>query len=83
MYAYKSRILIPDNRKLEIKLPKDMPQGDAEIIILMEKGKMDNSNSDTDTAVKQKIISLDKWIDRIPPVPYIPLSSIDRGKIYK
>lgn len=81
MYAYKSRIFIPNDRKLEVKLPMDIPQGEAEIIILMEKGEINNSASDA--AAKQKIVSLNQWIGSMPPVPNIPLSSIDRGEIYK
>ncbi len=34
MYAHKRRIVIPASRHIEIDLPDDVPEGEAEVIVL-------------------------------------------------
>ena len=80
MYAYKSRINITNKRKLEIDLPIDIPEGEAEVIVLTENNPVINNSADSSL---EKLSRLDEWINRIPQVPTIPLSSIDRGELYK
>jgi len=80
MYAYKSRVNISNERKLEIKLPFDIPEGEAEVIVLSDnKSAIITAGSNSNELIKR----LDEWISQIPPVPHIPLSSIDRGELYK
>jgi len=80
MYAYKSRVKISNDRELVIKLPLDIPEGEAEVIILSDnKPVITTTSSDSNELIKK----LDEWIRQIPPVPHIPLSSIDRGELYK
>jgi len=80
MYAYKSRIKIPNDRKLVIKLPHDIPEGEAEVIILSDnKPVINNASSDSNDLISR----LDEWINQIAPIPHIPLSSLDRGELYK
>lgn len=80
MYAFKSRIKIQNDRKLVIKLPSDMPEGDAEVIVLTENSKRSNEINTNPVAI---INRLDEWINQVPPVPCIPLESIDRSELYK
>lgn len=80
MYAYKSRINITNKRKLEIDLPIDIPEGEAEVIVLTENNPVINNSADSSL---EKLNRLDEWINRIPQVPAVPLSSIDRGELYK
>ncbi len=80
MYAFKSRVKILNDRKLVIKLPSDMPEGEAEIIVLSENRI---SANEIDRSRNTIIKKLDEWINQIPPVPHIPLGSIDRGELYK
>lgn len=80
MYAYKSRIKILNDRKLTIKLPLDMPEGEAEVIILSD-NKPDINIKNPDSS--ELLSRLDEWINQLPTVPHIPLSSIDRGELYK
>lgn len=80
MYAYKSRVNISNERKLEIKLPFDIPEGEAEVIVLSDnKPAIITASSNSNELIKM----LDEWISQIPPVPHIPLSSLDRGELYK
>lgn len=80
MYAYKSRVKISNDRNLVIKLPLDIPEGEAEVIILSDnKPATTATSSDSNELIKK----LDEWISQIPPVPNIPLSSIDRSELYK
>ncbi len=80
MYAYKSHVKISNNRELVIKLPNDIPEGNAEIIIISDsKPEINTAGSNSNRLISR----LDEWINQIPPVPHIPLSSIDRGELYK
>jgi len=80
MYAYKSRVKISKDRELVIKLPNDIPEGDVEVIILSDRDpEINTANSNSNELISR----LDEWINQIPPVPHIPLSSIDRGELYK
>jgi hypothetical protein len=80
MYAYKSRVKILNDRKLVIKLPYDIPEGEAEVIVLSDnKPEINTANSNSNELINR----LDEWISQIPPVPHIPLSSLDRGELYK
>lgn len=80
MYAYKSRVKISNDRKLVIKLPYDIPEGEAEVIVLSDnKPVISTATSDANNLISR----LDEWISQIPPVPHIPLSSLDRGELYK
>ena len=80
MYAYKSRVKISNDRELVIKLPNDIPEGDAEVIILSASNpEINTANSNSNGLISR----LDEWISQIPPVPHIPLSSLDRGELYK
>jgi hypothetical protein len=80
MYAFKSRVKILNDRKLVIKLPSDIPEGDAEIIVLTDNKESINASGKNSGSI---ITILDEWINQIPPVPHIPLESIDRGELYK
>ncbi len=77
MYAYKSKVRITDDRKLVLRLPAEMPEGEAEVIVL----------SDTAIAsvadVRVQIEKLEQWINQLPSVPELPLHSIDRGELYR
>jgi len=80
MYAYKSRVKILNDRNLVIKLPYDIPEGEAEVIVLSDdKPAIDTTSSNSNELINR----LDEWIGQIPPVPHIPLSSLDRGELYK
>lgn len=80
MYAYKSRVKILNDRKLEIKLPNDIPEGEAEIIVLSDNiPEINVAGFDSNELINR----LDEWISQIPAVPHIPLSSIDRSELYK
>lgn len=35
MYAHKTTITVPESRHVELDLPKDMPAGEAEVIVLV------------------------------------------------
>lgn len=68
MYAYKSHINITQDKKISIELPADMPEGDAELIVI-------SSNPHTINRSE----SFDKWLndlfDLLPAVE--PGLSID------
>ncbi len=74
MYAYKSHIIITPDKKLSIDLPPDMPEGEAELILLA-----------SDNNIKQSA-DFDDWfnnlLDLLPAVK--PGHSIDcsRESIY-
>lgn len=74
MYAYKSHIVITSDKKLSIDLPPDMPEGEAELILLT-----------SDKSIKQSR-DFDEWLNGLlallPAVK--PEQSIDcsRESIY-
>ncbi len=74
MYAYKSHIIIPSDKKLSIDLPPDIPEGEAELILL------------TSDKNKKQSADFDKWLNSLltllPAVK--PEQSIDcsRESIY-
>ena len=80
MYAYKSRVKILNNRELVIKLPVDIPEGDAEVIVISDNKPPADSSEDFSSNLINK---LDEWISQIPKVPHIPLSAISRDELYK
>lgn len=53
MYAYKSHIIIPSDKKLSIDLPPDIPEGEAELILLTS-GKNKKQSAD-----------FDKWLNSL------------------
>ena len=80
MYAYRSKITISKDRKLELRLPPDMPEGEAEIIVLSNNV---NTNKVKSKSCDEIIKKIDTLIKTFPDVPHIPLSSLDRGELYK
>ena len=77
MYAYKSRVRITNEKKLILDLPAEMPEGEAEVIVLS------GTALATDNNIRVQIDKLEQWIGQLPPVPEIPLHSIDRGELYR
>ncbi|HQQ51268.1 MAG: hypothetical protein KBG92_11475 [Spirochaetes bacterium] len=80
MYAYRSKITISKDRKLELRLPPDMPEGEAEIIVLANNVNTNKVKSESCDEIIKKI---DTLIKTFPDVPHIPLPSLDRGELYK
>jgi hypothetical protein len=75
MYAYKSRINITNDRKVNIDLPADMPEGEAELIILSGE-----SNS------SKLFLNFNAWLDELmavlPPVQSGRRINCSRESIY-
>ena len=75
MYAHRIRITIPDNREITVRLPSNVPPGEAELIVLTE------SPREAGSAERFKSW-LDSWIRALPPSPAIPLDALRRETLY-
>jgi hypothetical protein len=76
MYAHRIRVTIPDSREVTVRLPSDIPAGEAEIIVLTESPS---------TAVPSAGFKrwLDTWIAALPLTPAIPLEALRRENLYE
>ena len=76
MYAHRIRITVPENHEITVRLPSDVPQGEAELIVLTE--------SPAKPASGERIKTwLDTWIRTLPDSPAIPLEALRRENLYE
>ncbi|MDR2165217.1 MAG: hypothetical protein LBO79_06245 [Zoogloeaceae bacterium] len=59
MQAYKCNTRIPDNHRLEITLPENFPEGEAEVIVLMK--------TETTPAPGMSLREFTVWLEQQPP----------------
>ncbi|MDR3352271.1 MAG: hypothetical protein LBO00_04525 [Zoogloeaceae bacterium] len=62
MQAYKCKARIPDNHRLEITLPENFPEGEAEVIVLMK--------TETTPAPGMSLREFTAWLEQQPPGPH-------------
>lgn len=76
MHEVRQRVTVSDTGEIVVTLPPDFPRGEVEVIVLAaeEAGAR---------AVLDLNRRLDELIARLPPAPSVPLSSLDRGEIYR
>jgi hypothetical protein len=66
MYAHRIRITVPESHEITVRLPSDVPTGEAELIVLTESPATSGSGERFKTW-------LDDWIRSLPASPAIPL----------
>jgi hypothetical protein len=76
MRAHKLRITIPENHEITLKLPSDLPPGEAEVIVLSDP----EPSKDKRGSFEQW---LDAWIRALPPSPPIALRALRRENLYE
>ena len=76
MRAHRTRITIPEDRDLRVRLPSDFPSGEAEVIVLAEPAK------DTDVVTLDFNEWLDALLSKVPDSPTIPLEALRRENLY-
>lgn len=76
MRAHKLRITIPENHEVKLKLPSDLPPGEAEVIVLSDP----EISKDSRGSFEQW---LDDWIRSLPPSPPIQLNALRRENLYE
>jgi hypothetical protein len=76
MYAHRIRITVPENHEITVRLPSDVPPGEAELIVLTE------SRATPESAEHFKAW-LDSWIRTLPDSPAIPLETLRRENLYE
>ena len=76
MQAHRIRVTIPESHEVTVRLPSDVPVGEAEIIVLTE------SNA-SDERATGFAAWLDSWISGLPAAPAIPLEALRRENLYE
>ncbi len=79
MYAYKSKVIVPSSHQVTLTLPSDMPEGEAEVIVL---ASSDQSAAKTPASLQ----SFDDWLDdllkEVPSTATVPLEALRRENLY-
>lgn len=76
MYAHRIRLTIPEDREITVRLPSDVPPGEAELIVLTEAPPSLRSAQRFKTW-------LDSWIRALPASSAIPLEALRRKNLYE
>lgn len=76
MRAHRLKITIPDNHEVTVRLPSDVPPGEAELIVLTD------APPAAESAERFKIW-LDSWVRSLPVSPAIPLDALRRENLYE
>jgi hypothetical protein len=69
------KITIPESHEVVLRLPSDVPPGEAEIIVLA-KGRPGTADQHVDEWLR-------KLAEGIPPSPVIPLDALRRENLYE
>ncbi|MBM4362733.1 MAG: hypothetical protein FJ104_08635 [Deltaproteobacteria bacterium] len=76
MFAHRLKVLIPESHEVLLRLPSDVPTGEAEVIVLA--GAEARETADR---------SVEEWLDAlvqdVPPSPVIPLGALRREHLYE
>jgi hypothetical protein len=76
MHAHRIRITIPESHEVTVRLPSDVPPGEAVLIVLTESPPAAGSSEPFKTW-------LESWIRALPPSPAIPLDALRRENLYE
>lgn len=76
MYAHRIRITVPESHDITVRLPSDVPPGEAELIVLTESPATRGSADRFKTWI-------DSWIRTLPESPAIPLEALRRENLYE
>jgi len=76
MIAHRLKITIPESHEVTLRLPSDVPPGEAEVIVLTESVRPEGSTQPFGTW-------LDSWIRTVPRSPAIPLEALRRENLYE
>lgn len=76
MFAHRMKGLIPENHEVTLRLPGDLPTGEAEVIVLADAGAGEASGR-----------GIEEWLDAlvqgVPPSPVIRLEALRREHMYE
>ena len=76
MLAHRMKIVIPESHEVVIRLPSDLPSGEAEVIILADA-----------SVLPRQAGQIDSWLSTLaagaPDSPVIPLESLRRENFYE
>jgi hypothetical protein len=78
MYAYKSRVIVPPSHEVVLRLPPDVPEGEAEVIVLTT-----DQPAATPTAVQNFDDWLDELLEEVPSTASVPLEALRRENLYE
>ena len=76
MYAHRIRITVPESREITLRLPDEVPIGEAELIVLTE------FPAARESAERFKTW-LDAWIRTLPDSPAVPLAALRREELHE
>ncbi len=83
MHAHKVRVVISEDRQISVKLPSDIPPGDAELIVLT--GEV-AEHQNTRRAAVDAAAEFESWLSgvlrEVPSAPVLADEAFDRGSIY-
>jgi hypothetical protein len=84
MHAHKVRVVISEDRQITVKLPSDIPPGDAELIVLTGDGAERPSSG---RAAADAAAEFESWLSgvlrEVPPAPVLADEAFDRGSVYE
>jgi hypothetical protein len=83
MRAHKVRVVISEDRQITVKLPSDIPPGDAELIILTGDGAVHPASG---RVAADAAAEFESWLcgvlREVPSAPVLADEAFDRGSIY-
>jgi hypothetical protein len=76
MLAHRMKILIPDSHEVTLRLPRELPSGEAEVIVL--------SDSIESTSRRSNInVWLTELASGVPETPVLPIDALRRENLYE
>jgi len=83
MHAHKVKVVISEDHQLTIRLPSDIPPGEAELIVLTgESAELQLLGKKAADAAAEFETWLHGVHQRVPSTPALPDEAFDRGSIY-
>jgi hypothetical protein len=83
MHAHKVKVVIPEDHQITLRLPSDIPPGEAELIVLT--GVAPEHEPAAKAAV-DAAVEFETWLravlQRVPSSPVLPDEAFDRGSFY-
>ncbi len=75
MHAHRTKVTIPQNHEVVVRVPDEFPPGEAEVLVI--------ATTAEPTPAPDMASRLERWIGSLPPTPVVPLASLDRGDLYR
>lgn len=83
MYAHRVRVLVSADHQITIRLPSEIPPGEAELIVLSgELAEHRSTNESTSNSAADFELWLHQVLRKVPATPVLSDTAFDRANIY-